>query len=184
MSTAIFFGVISRNLFLLQLHLCPLWALLQPPGLWQGSEEVGLWQREQGFSPSVCLNKPSPVGLSRACLKGQLCLCIWFCYPLQMSAWMLPSVPWQFSSPHCMIAPPKCVLSWFGILCVYLPLCTLSFYSKCYLLFFLPKGGGFFHHSSEILCVFLIFKNVKCVNILHAHACGDQKRACNPLVLE
>ena len=39
-----------------------------------------------------------------------------------MSAWMLPSVPWQFSSSNCMIAPLKCVLSWFGSsvsLCLY-----------------------------------------------------------------
>lgn len=94
----------------------------------------GCYEVGQSLCPSVWSGKQrSLLGLSRAGFKGHLCLCIWFNYPLQMSAWTLPSVPWQFSSPNCMIAPLKRVLSWFGS-SVSPRLYSVSFYFKLHLL--------------------------------------------------
>lgn len=98
----------------------------------RGGQAARRWG--QRLCPSVWPGKQlSLLGLSRACFKGHLCLCIWFNYPLQMSAWTLPSVSWQFSSPNCMIAPLKRVLSSFGSSvspCLY----PVSFYLKLHLL--------------------------------------------------
>lgn len=115
MSAAMFAIVIIRGLFFHNLFcalthastsaLSPCCSLQALSRAWRrlGCDELG-----QKLCPSVWPgNQCSLAGLSRAHFKSHLCLCIWFNYPLQMSAWTLPSVPWQFSSSNCMIAPLK-----------------------------------------------------------------------------
>jgi hypothetical protein len=145
-----FFSIASHR----QVHLC--WALPQPP--------VGLWWGRQGFGPCLGPGKqPSLHGLSRVCFKGHLCLCLSFRYPLQMSAWTLPSVAWQFSGPNCLIAPLKCVLSWFWLLCVSLCLYLLfPFISNsiaCFPYFKKIVRGASVYYKSNTVCGFWKIKN-------------------------
>lgn len=160
-----FATVLKRSLFLFPQplsrpytckHICvePSCSLQAPSGAQRspGWDEAG---RE--LCPSVWPGKQHSLpGLSRVCFKGHLCLCIWFNYPLQMSAWTLPSVPWQFSSSNGMIAPLKRVLSWFdssASLCLY-PLFPFTLNYICCLLHFLKKRCFFFYYKSDIVRAF------------------------------
>lgn len=102
----------------------PHWALSAasgPQAGLQGGWAAMRWDREL-LSSVWPASQRSLLGPSQEPASKPLVFCIWLNYPLQMSAWMLPSVPWQFSSSNCMIAPLKCILSWFGSsvsLCLY-----------------------------------------------------------------